>query len=373
MLDGLSASCGGSLSEATIGLRRFARRDRTMDMARPPHQIGTAAPTFAMTRGISRLAAAGAIAANGQLPLMVLWKVAVVADGAPVRYAALAAAATLALHLRHVAFGLRDERPPAGGWTLAVLAIVNIAASVLVGRTWAVPFASIAVSVLIVVRGPAALALVAAIAFLPLLFAHTPLPAWRLSVDPLAMLPEQFLVLAVVWWTAILYVPVRLVAIIQRLETARRSLESRAVIQTRSRIEGELRNGLELALQRIIAGGKLAHQATARDPTRASAELQALVKDSRRALADARRIAAGYRMSSLRAELEAAMSLLQAAGSTCRLVVAPNLPVDAAGTGSSGAIRAAVVRAFDTDEQQTASVIHVGLDEAGELRVEVTP
>jgi signal transduction histidine kinase len=373
MLDGLSAFGGGSLSEATIGLGRFARRDRTVSMARPPHEIRADAATFAMTPGISRLAAAGAIAANGQLPLMVLWKVAVVADGAPVRYSALAAAATIALHLRHVAFGLRDERPPAGGWTLAVLAIVNVAATVLVGRTWAVPFASLAVSVLIVVRGPGAPALVAAIALSPLLLAQTPLPAWRLSVDPLAMLPERFLVLVVAWWTAILYVPVRLVAIIQRLEAARRSLESRAVIQTRSRIEGELRDGLELALQRIIAGGKLARRATARDPVRASAELQALVTDSRRALTDARRIAAGYRTSSLRAELDAAMSLLQAAGSTCRLVVAQNVSVDAAGTGSSGAIRAAVVRAFDTDEQKTACAIHVGLDEAGELRVEVPP
>src|SRR5262245_60653852 len=137
MLDGLSGFFGGSLPEATIALGRFARREGNVSMTRRPHEDADA-PTFAVTPGILRLAAAAAIAANGQLPLIVLWKVAIVADGAAVRYATLAAAATIALHLRHVAFGLRDERPPAGAWTLAVLAIVNVAATVLVGRLWAV-------------------------------------------------------------------------------------------------------------------------------------------------------------------------------------------------------------------------------------------
>jgi two-component system sensor histidine kinase DesK len=166
---------------------------------------------------------------------------------------------------------------------------------------------------------------------------------------------------------------VRLVATTRQLEAARRSLESRAVIQTRSRIEEDLRDSIELALQRIIAGGELARHATARDPVRASAKLQALVKESRRALTDARRIAAGYRTSSLRAELEAATSLLQAAGWPCQVVVAQNVPVDAAGPGSSSAIRAAVVRALDEERHKTGCVIHVELDEEGQLRVEVTP
>ena len=184
-------------------------------------------------------------------------------------------------------------------------------------------------------------------------------------------LPETFLVLAVAWRTVTLYVPVRLVALIQQLDAARRSLESRAVIQTRSRIEGDLRNGLELALQRIISYGEAARGALGRDRVRAAAELRVLVADSRRALADARRIAAGYRTPSLRAELDAATSLLQAAGSTYRLVVAQNVPIEAVGPRSSGAIRAAVIRALETGEHKTGYVI-VELDGAGQLRVEVT-
>src|SRR5262245_3219182 len=129
MLNALSAFFYGSLPGNTIAVERFACRDRNATVTRPPRDIGAPAPTFAVTPGILRLATAGAIVANGLVPLVVLWRVAIEADGASVRYAALAAAATIALHLRHVAFGLRDERPPAGMWTLAALAIVNVAAT----------------------------------------------------------------------------------------------------------------------------------------------------------------------------------------------------------------------------------------------------
>jgi len=373
MLHSLPAFFGGSLPEATIGIGWFAGHGGPVSTARPRHEIEADPQTFAVTPSILRLAAAGAIAANGLFPLIELWRVVVVADGASVRYAALATAATLAFHLRHVVFGLQNERPPAGAWTLAVLAIVNVAAAVLVGRVAAMHFASLAVSVLIVVPGPAAPFIVAVITLSPLLLART-LQTWQvISFDSLGALPEWYIVLAVAWRTVTLYVPVRLVAMIRQLEAARRSLESRAVIQTRSRIEEELRDGIELALQRIVAGGELARHATAREPARASAELHALVKDSRRALTDARRIAAGYRTSSLRAELDAATSLLRAAGRPCRLVVAQNVPVDAAGSGSNSAIRAAVVRALDDDRHETGCVIHVELDEDGQLRVDVTP
>src|SRR5262245_21840356 len=372
MFDGLSALFSGSFPEGTIAIGR-ARRGRNVGVTRLLREIGVDAPAFAVTPSILRLAATGAIAVNGVLPVIELWKVAVVPDSASVRYAALATAVTIALHLRHVASGLRDERPPAGTWTLAALAIANAAATVLVGRMWTVPFAAVAVSVLIVVRGAAAPTLVAAIVLSPLLLARTPLPAWQLGADPMTGASERFLVWAVAWWTVTLYVPVRLVAMIQQLEVARRSLESRAVIQTRSRIEGDLLDGLELALERISARGELARGATARDPVLASAHLQALVKDSRRALTDARRLAAGYRTASLRAELDAATALLQAAGSACRVVVAQNVPIDAAGTRSSGAIRAAVVRALEGGAQPTACVIRVQLGEAGGPRVDVTP
>jgi len=369
VVDGLTVFLDGSLADVMIGAGPFMRGHATVNRTCPQEAEGDA--PFVATPGILRVAIAGAITLNGLLPLIELWRVAV-NDSASFRYAALATAATIALHLRHVIFGLRGERPPAGAWTLAALALVYAAATVLVGRMWAMQFATLALSVLIVVRGQAAVLAVAAIALSPLLLGPT-LETWRSDYGLTGALRDWYLVSATVWRTVVLYVPIQLVALIQQLEAARRALESRAVIETRSRIAADLRDGLEFALQRIIADGESAHRVVARDPMRASAELKALVEGSRHALADARRIAAGYRTASLRAEVDAATSLLQAAGSACRLVVTPNVQIDGAGMGSGGAIRAAVVRALQEGDRKVDRVIRVALDETGQLRVEMTP
>src|SRR5262245_17860388 len=372
MLDGLIAFIGGALPVASIDIAGLARREREVGVTRRPPESGADTRSFAVTPGILRLAALGAMAVDGLPPLIEFWRVAA-ADGASVRYAAAATAVTMVLHLRHVAFALRNERPPAGPWTLAALALVNVAATILVGRAWAMQFASLAVSALIVVRGPAAPLLVGRIPLSPLIIADASLQSWQITgLHPMVAIPTIGIVLSVAWRTVTLYIPVRLVAMIQQLDAARRSLESTAVIQTRSRIEADLRNGLAQALQRITSRSEAARGAVGRDPARAATELGVLVTDSRRALADARRIAASYRTPSLHAELEAATSLLQAAGSTYRLVVAQNVPVESAGWYSSGAIRAAVMRALEADGQQAGKVIHVTLDEAGQLRVDVT-
>src|SRR5262249_8976762 len=322
---------------------------------------------------VVRLGAAGAIAVNVSLQLIELWRVTLVAPSSIVHYAVVIAVATMALHLRHVVFGLRNERPPSSAWTFAALAIANLAAAVFVGRVWALQFAPLAVSTLIVVRGTSGIALVGAILLAPLVLSRTTLGVWQNGpIESIAHFPTAFLALAIAWRTVTLYVPVRLVAMIQQLEAARRSLESRAVIQARTRIERDLRSGLELALQRIISGCELAAGAVAADPVPAPAELRALVTDSRRALADARRIAAGYRTGSLRAELDAATALLQAAGSTCRVVVAPGVALDNAAVGSTGAIRAAVVRALENDDRHGDYEMLVELDGNGGLRVVVS-
>ena len=356
-----------------IRFRPFVHSDSSVVPRTWPDQIADFAPSVA-TPEILRRAVVGAIAANGFLSLIELWRIVLLADPTSARYAAFATAATIGLHLRHVTFGLRSERPPAGPLTLAALVIVNVAAAVLVGRLWALQFASVGVSVLIVVRGPAAPLAVAATILSPLLLGRI-LASWQSDsvYIPIAVLSNSYLVCATAWRTVTLYVPVQLVAIIRRLDAARRSLESRAVIETRSLIERDLRSGLELALQRIIADGERARQTIRHDPGRASAQVHALVNGSRRALADARGLTARYWTPSLRAELEAASSLLQAAGSRYRVLVASNVPMDAAGLVSDGAIRAAVARALEDAEQKVVRVINVALDEAGRLRLDVMP
>src|SRR5262249_8033849 len=132
--DGTSSTLGcvaGSLSVVVdcspigaMSVRDFFRR-RDGRVTWPDEPAG-AAP-FAATAGVLRLGVVGAIALNALFPLIELWRTGLFAGTSAVRYAAVATAATIALHLRHVAAGLRGERPRAGAWTLGVLVIVNAA------------------------------------------------------------------------------------------------------------------------------------------------------------------------------------------------------------------------------------------------------
>jgi hypothetical protein len=222
-------------------------------MTRHSTEIGAAVRAQDVEPAIVRGGAAGAIALNAALPLIELWRIAAGVGTPIIRDAVFATIVTMALHLRHVAFGLRNERPASNLWTLTGLAIVNLAAVALVGRIWEMQLASLAVSILIVVRGPSALVLVGAVVLAPLILAWTPLGVAQIAVvdnvaSHIATLPAAHVAAYLAWRTVTLYIPVRLVAITRQLDAARRSLESRAVIQARTRIEGDLRNGLELAL-----------------------------------------------------------------------------------------------------------------------------
>ena len=86
------------------------------------------------------------------------------------------------------------------------------------------------------------------------------------------------------------------------------------------------------------------HAAT--DAERATDELRKLVHDSRRALTQARRVVSGYRRSSVRAELDAAAALLEAAGGSVRVVAADGVGLDAPDENARRAIRAALAQAL---------------------------
>jgi two-component system sensor histidine kinase DesK len=121
-----------------------------------------------------------------------------------------------------------------------------------------------------------------------------------------------YLAFAITWRTATQFLPLRLMAATSALDVATRELEGRAVVNTRMRIDADLRTGVGQALEQIIAQGEAARANALVDSRSATAALQQLVGDARRALADARRVAAGYRTSSERAELEAALALFHA-------------------------------------------------------------
>ena len=87
-------------------------------------------------------------------------------------------------------------------------------------------------------------------------------------------------------------------------------------------IDAELQEGVTGALETIVARGDAVRRVVPTDASRAIAELGTLVNDSRRALANARRVVAGYRGSSVRAELDAAAALLEASGATVQIAIA---------------------------------------------------
>ncbi len=357
-----------------LPMARPRARSRRHDASMSRRSDETAQPTRATDEAagpsIIRITTAGAIAASASFPLIELTRIGA-GDVSHVRYAILATTAVLVLHLRHVVFGLRNERPRAASWTLAALALITLGAAILIGRGWALQFAPLAVSTLIVVRGPAAVGLAGLVALAPVFFLQSGLPLWGATTSALINLPAANVVLAIVWRTATLYVPVRLVSAIRQLEATRRELESRAVQRTRSRVEAELRGGLGRALERIISEGESAGAVAHHDPGAASIQVRHLAADARRALAEARRIVAGYRSASLRADLEAATALLQASGARVHLIVDAGISLDAATERSRGAIRPLVLRTLQ-DEAKTDYTIHVGRDETGDVQVSVT-
>lgn len=326
-------------------------------------------PEFAptLTREVVRAFAVSAIGVNIALSLIDVWRLAYInASTDAIRAALIAIAIAMPLHIRHVVSGLRGERPRAGLVTLALLAVVNAVAYRFVGDAWTFQFASLAVSILIVIPNVLGIVLAAVVLVSPLVLVGT---QWYGPLPPYA---GFYLAFAIVWRATTQFVPLRLLSIIRALETAGRELEARAVIQARVRIDGELRSGVTGALQQIVARGDAAHAMAERDPARATAELRDLVSDSRRALTQARRVVAGYRGGSVRAELDAATALLEASGATVRIVAADGIALDSPDESARSAIRAAVTQAL-RDEPNAGYRIAVTRDEHGALNATVSP
>ena len=334
------------------------------DLANREARVPELAPT--LTRSVVRSFAAAAIGVNIALSAIDVWRLhyLAVAPGA-IRAALIALAVAIPLHIRHVIFGIRGERPPAGAFTLVTLAIVHVIALELVGHAWIFQFASLAVSILIVVPGAAGVGLAAAVVLSPLVLVGT---QWT-AVQP----PEigVYLTFALTWRSVTQYVPLRLMAAIRALDVAGRELETRAVVQARVRIDAELRAGVASALDQIVTRGDDASEIAAHDPSRAQAELEKLVHDSRRALAQARRVVAGYRHSSIRAELEAAAALLEASGASVHIAVAEGVALDSPDQNATSAIRASLARAL-RDEPNAFYRIEVSRDGEGSLAISLS-
>jgi len=349
---------------ALDGRRGMTGRAAVADpLEREAHTLELA-PT--LTREVVRAFAASAIGVNIALSIIDVWRLAylpVVPEA--IRAAIIAAAVAIPLHIRHVIYGLRGERPRFGAWTLAALAVVNVVAWPFVGPAWIYQFASLAVSILIIVPGLAGVLLATVVVLSPLVLQG---PNW--FAPPLTF-GGAYLMFSITWRATTQFVPLRLMATIRALDLASRELESRAVVQARVRIDAELRDGVATALQNIVARGEIARREAQRDSARATAELRELVTDSRRALTNARRVVAGYRGSSVRAELDAAAALLEASGAQVQIDVADGVTLDAPDDRARRSIRSAIARAL-RDEPNAIYHVRVSRDRSGAIDVVVS-
>jgi two-component system sensor histidine kinase DesK len=260
------------------------------------------------------------------------------------RWALVATALYLPLHLHHVLWATRGEPPPAGRWTLLALAAVVAGAVPLAGTNWLPVFAVVAAGAMLVLRWPWSL-----LTALTVVAAQAPL---ALAVDsPFPVAPLYYV--HTVWWRAsALFVPVWLLGAIRQLEATRRALAEDAVVAERVRIDGELRTTVGTALDAITARGR---RATTLIDGGAGAgalagEVRELADGSRRALAEARQLLTGYQRPSLADEVGTAARLLTAAGVETRVELpTEGVPATAADPSVRAALRAATARVLHDD------------------------
>lgn len=268
--------------------------------------------------------------------------------GRKVLPAVLATAVYLPFYVRHVLAGVRGVRPAGAPWSLAAMSVVLLVATPAVGANWLPSYHVVAVSALLVLPRPWSLLVLAAavIGQLPLALAlDSPIPA-----------AASYYAVTVLWRASSVFVPIWLLGAVGQLEASRRDLAAQAVVRERLRVDEELRRTVRPALSAIVARGETAEGL---EPVSASGQLRGLVEDSRRALADARRLMSGYRGLSLRSELETAAMLLQAAGIEARVVSPEAERRDIVDERLQDDLRAAVAGLL-RDDQVTQCVITVG-------------
>jgi two-component system sensor histidine kinase DesK len=282
----------------------------------PKAYRGVVAPPFVRERtadDLIRLASAGAIAFSIAVPLVTVVLFATFAADIP-RFpeAALATALYLPLYVHHVRYGVRGERPRRLPLTLGAMAAVIVGVTPLLGAEWFYTYSAIIASVLVTTRPrfsfPAvAFTLVAVGIWVAQLRNDSGVPLYgggQAVFFPIAVANRAAAVFTLVW----------LVGALRRVQSARLALAEVALESERSRIDIELSESVVSELEEVIIKGIHAEEAARRGSPKVEKELESLVRGSRLALANARRIIRQYTIVAPAAELEKAAVLLRSAG-----------------------------------------------------------
>jgi signal transduction histidine kinase len=212
----------------------------------------------AVTERIPRLAGRAVLLLSALLAAVEVGRVGLAGDTGQTLFAIAAASAFMPLHLWHLAYGVRGERPPHSGATLAVMAAVHIAALVVIGVAWSFMLAVLATSALVVLRPPWSLGVLAACVVAPLIVTWAE-PGGGLVFDASA----AYLMYAVLFRAAIQFAMVWLVAAVHQLGASRTALAAEAVLEERARLQLEVRASLERHLAGLRDAARRARGALA--------------------------------------------------------------------------------------------------------------
>ena len=272
------------------------------------------------------------------------------------------------LQLRHSFAAARGARPRGWPWTLLALIVLVYLPMVRFTWDWAPMQYFVVASALMVLRGWPAAVMIAA----PLL--GTAAAGIRAaSVVGVGAAQAAFYV---PYWIAglvagamALYGSARLVWMAEELHAARVELAELAVGRERLRVSRDLHDLLGQSLSAVSLKGDLAKRLLHRDPVAARAELEGLTQVARNALRGMRAVARDQHAVSLRAETDAATTLLSAAGIEARVDLdLPRLP------GRVEAVLAWAVREGVTNvlrhSEPTACRITAGCQD-GRVRLEI--
>jgi two-component system, NarL family, sensor histidine kinase DesK len=260
-----------------------------------------------------RLASAGAITFSVAIALVILLDYATVPSlSHHLTEAAAATAVYLPLHVRHVQYGLRGERPRGLALTLGAMTAAIVGVTPLLGANWFNAFSALVASLLITMPPRFAFPATASILTAVGIWAsqlHNELGVGLYGAGQAVYFPVGILNRA-----APAFILVWLVGALRRVQAARLALANAALVAERDRIDSELRRTVRAELEQVVFKGTHAEDAWRRGSPEVGEELQSLVEGSRRALADARRMLHHYRQASPAAELDRAALLLRAAG-----------------------------------------------------------
>ena len=246
---------------------------------------------MAVSDRLPRLAARFVIAISVVLAAVEIGRVALVGSGTDVAVALVATALFLPLHLNHLRYGLRGERPPRSGPTLAAMAVIHAVALWVIGPTWSFMLATLATSALVVLTpGWAALVLAACMVAPPVVAAA------QNSGDTVFGANSAYLAYSVAFRSIIQFALVWLVAAAAQLAASRSALAADATERERERLEAEVRASLDRHLGGLADAGAEARSALTRPGVAAPlVALDRTLGQSRQALQDLRRIVAEAR------------------------------------------------------------------------------